>query len=377
MRVCFLEDTMLHGGTQIWVTEAALKFMEMGVDVTILSPESGFVAKTLAESGARIVTYGYDSVVDQSDAQKAIWRAAFEDSDVVVCTVHPPRDGFHCSVFAGAVIKEAGLNTVLIPKTGTIVPDYLREYYCPVEGIRNRVIAITNFTREYLVSDYQIPESVADLVYQGTEVARFTPDPARKADARERYPVPEGAGPILGNVGSFEERKGQGVLLDAVAACRDRLPGIHLILVGDGPDEAMLKERVESMGLQDCVTFFPFTREPVYVFEAIDILVLSSLYKEGLPNVLLEAMSMHLPVVSSRMAGVPEVVFDGETGYMVEPGDVQQLADGIVRCWTDQDQYARMAANARKLMEDKFDKKVQFGAFVEYFDRVLADYESA
>ncbi len=377
MRVCFLEDTKLHGGTQIWVTEAAEKFMEMGVDITLLTPAGGFVAETLAGSAARLVTYDYDAVTEQSDEHKSIWRDAFADSDVVVCTVHPPREGFHCSVFAGAVIKEAGLETVLIPKTGTIVPDYLREYYCPVEGIRNRVIAITNFTREYLVSDYGIPDEIANLVYQGTEVARFTPDASRADEARSRYPVPEGAGPVLGNVGSFEERKGQKVLLEAVAACRERLPNIHLILVGDGPDEAMLKAAVEEMGLQDCVTFFPFTREPVYVFEAIDILVLSSLYKEGLPNVLLEAMSMRLPVVSSRMAGVPEVVFDGETGYMVEPGNVAELADGIVKCWSDKDAYVRMAANARKLMEDKFDKKVQFGAFVDYFKQVLVDYESA
>ena len=86
---------------------------------------------------------------------------------------------------------------------------------------------------------------------------------------------------------------------------------------------------------------------------------------------------MRLPVVSSRMAGVPEVVFDGETGYMVEPGNVAELADGIVKCWSDKDAYVRMAANARKLMEDKFDKKVQFGAFVDYFKQVLVDYESA
>ena len=110
------------------------------------------------------------------------------------------------------------------------------------------------------------------------------------------------------------------------------------------------------------------------MFEAIDILVLSSLYKEGLPNVLLEAMSMELPVVSSRMAGVPEVVFDGETGYMVEPGDVAGLGAAIARTWSDQDAYRKMASEARRLMEQKFDKKVQFKAFIEYFEGVLSEY---
>ena len=121
------------------------------------------------------------------------------------------------------------------------------------------------------------------------------------------------------------------------------------------------------MDLQDNVSFFDFTREPNYIFDRIDILTLPSLYKEGLPNVLLEAMSMGLPVISSRMAGVPEIVFDGETGYMTEPGDVEAFADAVVKLWSDKDAYKRMGENARNLMKTKFDKKNQFGEFLEFF----------
>jgi len=372
MRVCFIEDTDFHGGTQIWVCEATEKFLEMGAEVTALTPTTGYVAERLKDTEATVVTYDFNDIVNESDEQKAIWASAFKDSDVAVCTVHPPRNGFQCSVFAGTVIKEKNLDTILIPKTGTIVPEYKREYYTPVEGIGNTVIAITDFTREYLIDHYKIPAEIVELVYQGTEVDRFTSDESRKDEARRRYPVPEGAGPVLGNVGSFEDRKGQSVLLEAVAKVRETIPGVHLILVGDGPDEAMLKQKVVDMNLSDNVTFFPFTDEPQYVFEAMDVLVLSSLYKEGLPNVILEAMSMRLPCVASRMAGIPEVVFDGETGYMVEPGDVDQLAEAIVKTWADPDTYKAMADAARKLMEDKFDKKQQFGEFVKYFERILS-----
>ena len=73
-------------------------------------------------------------------------------------------------------------------------------------------------------------------------------------------------------------------------------PNIHLILVGDGPDEGMLKGLVREKGLDDHISFFPFTQEPNYVFERLDITILPSLYKEGLPNVLLESMSMGVPV---------------------------------------------------------------------------------
>ncbi len=87
------------------------------------------------------------------------------------------------------------------------------------------------------------------------------------------------------------------------------------------------------------VSFFPFTNEPQYVFERADVTVLPSLYKEGLPNVLLESMSMGVPVVSSNLGGVPEIVINGKTGFMVEPGNSDQLADGILKLWDDRTRY--------------------------------------
>jgi glycosyltransferase involved in cell wall biosynthesis len=134
----------------------------------------------------------------------------------------------------------------------------------------------------------------------------------------------------------------------------------------------MLKEMVKEMKLEDHVTFFPFTDEPQYVFERIDATVLPSLYKEGLPNVLLESMAMDVPVVASDLGGVGEIVVDGETGYKVEPGDISGLAAAIGRLWEDQEAYARMRARVRQLMVENFDKEKQFDAFLEYFRRVMA-----
>ena len=371
MRIGFIEDTHLRGGTQIWVTEANRFFLDQGQETVILAPTGSFVAEECQKAGAQAFTYDYNDVVSRDSSNQKLWTEALQACDVAVCTVHPPRNGFHCSVFGGKCIKEGQLDTILIPKTGTIVPEYKREFYLPEESIRSTVITITDFTRRYLIDTYRIPEHLIELIYQGTDVARFTPDPNRAREALDRYPLPDSASPILGNVGSFEERKGQVVLLEAVSKLvNGNLPNLHLILVGEGPDEDMLKSKVQEMGLKRNVSFFPFTREPMYIFERIDLLVLSSLYKEGLPNVLLEAMSMRTPVVSSKMAGVPEIVKNGETGYMVEPGKSNQLANAIRKLWSDQDTYKKMSENGRKLMENKFDKEVQFKKFLEYFQRI-------
>ena len=371
MRIGFIEDTPLHGGTQIWVTEANRYFLAQGEEVTVLAPHDTWVANEVGRTAARVCTYDWEGVTREDEESRKIWIDALADCDVAVCTVHPPRRGFHCSVFGARCISEGGLDTHLIPKTGTVVPEYLREFYVPRVDINWSVIAITGFTRDTLIDRYQVPPDKARLIYQGTEVSRFSPSDAGRAAALERYPLPDGAGPVLGCIGSFEERKGQSVLFETVKQLAGGpLPNVHAMLVGDGPDEQMLKEKVAAMGLGDHVTFFPFTREPDVVFERLDITVLSSLFKEGLPNVLLESMAMGVPVVASRMAGVPEIVLEGETGYMAEPGDAAGLAAGIEKLWSGRENLERMGSNARRLVTENHDKDGQFQHFLSYFREV-------
>ena len=371
MHICFIEDTSLHGGTQIWVSEAMRDFMAKGHEVTLLTAEGGFNAKDGVQTDARVVTYGFDAVKSEDNHHRDLWKKALTGTDVAVCTVHPPRDGFHCSLFAARCIEEAGIDTILMPKTGTIVPEYKRDFYQPPRDINTHVISITGFTRRYLIDEYQIPEDKVSLVSEGSQVPGGTSDTGRKAEAMERYKLPDGAGPVLGNVGSFEHRKGQLVLLEAIVKMRETLPNVHLMLVGDGPDEEKIRAKIDELDLSSHVTVFAFTREPMHVFERIDILVLSSVFKEGLPNVILEAMAMELPVVASRMAGVPEVVIDGETGWMVEPGQAEELTSAVVRLWADPAECRNMGLAGRRLMEEKMDKVHQFDAFLSCFKSIL------
>lgn len=371
MRIGFIEDTPLHGGTQIWVSEATRYFLDKGEEVVILCPADTWMQKQIDGTGARVFTYDWDGVVGEGEDSRKIWIDALGNCDVALCTVHPPRDGFHCSVFAARCIDEGGLRTCLVPKTGTIVPEYKREYYESGRDINYAVIAITGFTRDYLIDEYGLPADKVTLVYQGTEIDRFQPSVEGRAESLKRYALPDNSFPVLGCIGSFEERKGLNVLIETVRQLADGpLPQVHAMLVGDGPDEAILKQQVNELAIENHVSFFPFTRQPDIVFERLDITVLSSLYKEGLPNVLLESMAMSVPVVASRIAGVPEIVIEAETGYMVEPGDAKDLATGIEKLAADANACRKMGENGRALVVRSHDKHVQFDAFLEYFREI-------
>lgn len=367
MHICFIEDTHLHGGTQIWVTEAFRFCAARGHQVTLLTPAGGWVAQQVTASQARLVDYDWEGIVETDAVHQARWIDALAGSDVAICTVHPPRGGFHCAQFAAECIKEAGLRTHLVTKTGTIVPTYRREFYLPDESIDSSVIAIAAFTRRALIDRYRIPANLVTLIYHGTDLERFRPTPEGRDEALARYPLPPDASPVLCCVGSFEMRKGQGVLIDAVAQlATGPLPQIHLMLVGDGPAEEALRTQVRTMSLEAHVTFFSFTDAPQLVFQRADITVLPSLYQEGLPNVLLESMAAQTPVIASEFGGIPEVVRPGETGYLTAPGNRDQLTQAIPELWADLPTYHQLATNGRRLMEADFDKVRQFDLYLDY-----------
>ena len=118
------------------------------------------------------------------------------------------RNGFHCVQFGAECIKDAKLKTIMVPKTGSIVPWYKREYYIPDPEVETRVVCITNFTRKYLRNVYEIPPNKISLIYQGTEVDRFTSSEESRIEAHKRYPLKEDAYPVLASIGAMENRKG-------------------------------------------------------------------------------------------------------------------------------------------------------------------------
>jgi glycosyltransferase involved in cell wall biosynthesis len=84
-------------------------------------------------------------------------------------------------------------------------------------------------------------------------------------------------------------------------------------------------------------------------------------------------MSMNVPVISTDITGIPEVVIDGKTGFLTDPGNVEQFSDAISKAWENPEYCTKMGDNARNLMIEKMDKKNQFDAFLNYFEKILAE----
>lgn len=150
-------------------------------------------------------------------------------------------------------------------------------------------------------------------------------------------------------VGRLVPVKGVSVLLDAFAAIAASFPDATLTIVGDGSDRTALRQQAAGLGLTDRVTFTGSLdqRRVAARMAGADLLVLPS-FAEGLPVVLMEAMASGMPVIASNVAGTPELVENGVTGTLIEPGDPRALAKGMADCLADPAPVLGMARAGRE-----------------------------
>ena len=164
---------------------------------------------------------------------------------------------------------------------------------------------------------------------------------------REPRPLPEV--PVVATVCRLSPEKGLSLLLEAVAELGRRGRDVSLVVVGDGPERAAIEATVDRLAIGDRVRLLG-ELEPAAVADVLadaDAFCLPS-FAEGLPVSIMEAMATGLPVVATAVAGIPELVVDGDTGVLVPAGRVDLLADGLERILDDDDARRAIAKRARE-----------------------------
>jgi glycosyltransferase involved in cell wall biosynthesis len=192
------------------------------------------------------------------------------------------------------------------------------------------------------------PSKAMAIIPWGARSNPHQPDP----DARLRLGLTVGA-PVIVCIANFTPTKGQTVIVDALPDLAKRFPGLQAILAGDGPELASVRRRAEGLGLAGTVRFPGSVKTPWDLLQAADVFVLASEI-EGLPLVVLEAMSEGVPVVATDVGGMPEAVVDGETGYLVPSGDAEALKTAIARILSDPAVAKRMRRAAVTRYERRF-----------------------
>lgn len=217
-------------------------------------------------------------------------------------------------------------------------------------------IAVSEALGEILCEE-GVPASRISVIYNGLDLTPLRQTQLRGTDRqhlRQEWQIPADAF-LFGTVARFVPVKGLPYLIDAFAQLVRQEPEktYRLVLVGDGPERALLEEKVKQHGIEDQVCFAGFRHDIPACLHAFDAFVHSSIY-EGLGYTIIEAMASEVPVVASNAGGVKEFVKPDQTGLLVEPADVHALADAMKQIATDTSSRAQMVERALEMVEATF-----------------------
>ncbi len=224
-------------------------------------------------------------------------------------------------------------------------------------------LTVSKFIREKLLEQGFPPQKVV-AHYHGVDVDTFKPDPAVERQ------------PIVLFVGRLTEKKGCQYLIQAMAQVQTRMPEVKLVIIGDG----LLRTQLEELAAQQLKNYqFLGLQPPEQVRNWMNrarILATPSITaaqgdSEGLPNVVLEAQAMGLPVVAFSHAGIPEAVVHGETGFLYPEKDWHSFAQGILQLLQNSTLWQHFSLKGRERMETSFNRRRQTEVLEKMYEAVL------
>lgn len=306
-----------------------------GTPVEVVTPAEGAPRIFEAAPYARLI----GSFPEDMAGTIAFWLAEFRRRRPQI--VHAWQDATNLTAVVAALL--AGVPRIVLC-TRSVRPDnprrrlkrFMREAYQAVVG--HPSVVLSNNSRagaddyaEWLGID---PASVA-IVHNGIDFERLaaTADPARAVELRDSLGIPLGA-PVVGSVFRMSEEKRPLLWVEAAAEIAAAAPRAHFVVCGDGPMRAEMSDLSARLGIADRLHLPGPQDEIGSWYQAMDVAMLASRH-EGLPNVLLEAQSLGVPVVVPDVGGVGETVLSGVTGWTVRDADARALAERALYCLTD------------------------------------------
>jgi glycosyltransferase involved in cell wall biosynthesis len=225
------------------------------------------------------------------------------------------------------------------------------------------VIPNSESGRNYLIERGIKPERIK-VIYNGINIQRLTPDPAKVNQIRDSLGLAANR-VLIGISASLTPLKDHATFLRAAQLISQIMPQARFAILGDGPLRSNLEDLAKELGIGSCVMFLGNQKEVSPYLSVFDIVCLCSAEAEGCSNAILEAMALGKPMVATNVGGNRELVENGKTGLLVQVRDPQALANAILSCIRQPDRAREMGRRAREMVLTRFG-----------LDRMVHDYET-
>jgi len=232
----------------------------------------------------------------------------------------------------------------------------------------SRVICVSDYGYRSLVTRGLFPTARCQRIYNGVDLDRVVVSRERAASFRRRFAIPEDR-VVITQVSWIIPEKGILDLLDAARLVVGARPSCHFVIVGEGAFRQGYMTKSRELGLEEHVTWTGLVEDPFTagVYDAADILCQVSRWEEVFGWVIAEAMAYGRPVVGTRVGGIPEVISDQESGFLVDRGDVNALAARIVTLVDDPKRRSIMGTAGRKRVAATFDLRTNVSQLLESY----------
>ncbi len=329
-----------------------------GYKVAVACDPEGMIAEAARERDLTVFPVTFSSSANPTRAMLAAWQLSGAISSFQAHIVH--THSYHAGL-VGAVSTPLARPARMIA-TMHSYPPYSNEGQSLgssgrvavrlILGRASRVIMVSEALRSALLP--LRPESAAKtlVIPNGIDVVHAEPS-ITPEQARQKYSLPPEV-PLIGLVARLAPQKGPLEFVRAVRVLADGNPDLHAVIVGDGPLRAEGEALTRELNLEDRLHWLGQVESGREVMWALDALVVSSI-TEGSSIVAMEAMALGKPVVATDVGGVPEVVADGETGYLVPPADAEAMAEAVARLLSDPQGAVAMGDRGRQRAALNFD----------------------
>ncbi|MCX6566681.1 MAG: glycosyltransferase family 4 protein [Candidatus Aminicenantes bacterium] len=237
-----------------------------------------------------------------------------------------------------------------------------RNKYADVDA----VIAVSQRVREVLEKG-GVPADRIEVIPSGIDLGPFAENSDKDFLRREFGFSPDSF--LVGIVAHLVDGKGHRTLIEAAKFLKSHLSKIKIIIIGGGALELELAEQARGLGVGDLVFFLGFRDDVPRLLASLDAFVLTS-DAEGLGTSIMDAMAARLPVVATRVGGLPEVVADGETGLLIPPGHPEELAKAIFGLYTDRALAERLGNRGFEVVRRKFSAEAMVFRIVDLYEKI-------
>lgn len=290
----------------------------------------------------------------------------------------------HCNSSKAGILgrlaaKLAKIPVVIFTAHGLVINEPMhwlkRQIFTFCEKIAGRfsdaIITVSEYDKQTAIK-YKIthPKKII-IIHNGLDIKEFFSAIKISAEEKKKELELEKEDRIVGIVANFYPVKGLKFFIQAARYVSSTLSRVKFVIVGDGKEREMLQALVRQLNLEEKVLFLGYREDVPEILQIFDVFVLSSL-KEGFPFTILEAMITGLPIVATRVGGIPEVIQHTKSGLLVPPGDSQELAKNIISLLKDKSRAEKIALGAKKRILSNFVLDSMLKQTEELYQELLA-----